>query len=270
MILKDYKELYGIKIFCKNTDENHEDYNVKGLDKLYVQEEKHFWFLARKFFILQNFRKYIDKNSKIIEVGAGTGNVSRNLQKNGYENICVGEMHINGLKYAKSYGIKECYQFDLLNIPFEKEFDTVCMFDVLEHIERDNLALQNVHKMLNERGNIVLTVPSHMWLWNRDDTIAGHKRRYTKKDLLEKLKENGFEIVIARYFFIFITPLLFLRRVLNKDNRSKVKDEELNKDISINPNLSKILLFISNIENRINKFLPNKFGGSLFIIARKK
>ena len=116
----------------------------------------------------------------------------------------------------------------------------------------------------------MLTVPSHMWLWNRDDAIAGHKIRYTKKELIEKLENNGFEIITARYFFMSITPLLFLRRVLNKDDGSKVREEEYSNDISINPTLSKILLFISNIENKINRFLPNLFGGSLFIIARKK
>ena len=119
-------------------------------------------------------------------------------------------------------------------------------------------------------GKIVLTVPSHMWLWNRDDAIAGHKIRYTKKELIEKLENSGFEIITARYFFMSITPLLFLRRVLNKDDGSKVREEEYSNDISINPTLSKILLFISNIENKINRFLPNLFGGSLFIIARKK
>ena len=101
--------------------------------------------MARKNFILQNFKKYIDRNSKIIEIGAGTGNVSRNLQQNGYENISVGEMHLNGLKYAKSYGMKDCYQFDLLDTPFENEFDVVCMFDILEHIPNDNEALKKYY-----------------------------------------------------------------------------------------------------------------------------
>jgi len=266
VIIQNFKELDGIKIFHDNTEENHEDYNSKGLDNLYAQEEKHFWFIARKEYILQNMKKYISNDKKIIEIGAGTGNVSRYLQKNGYDNISVGEMHLNGLQYAKNYGINECYQFNLLDTPFKDEFDAVCMFDVLEHIEDDNLALLNVSKMLNGGGNIVLTV----WLWNKDDAIAGHKTRYTKQELIDKLENNDFEIVIARYFFISITPLLYLRTILNKDDNSDIKKEEYSNDISMNPILSNILLFISRIENKINSLLPNLFGGSLFIIARKK
>ena len=118
-------------------------------------------------------------------------------------------------------------------------------------------------------GKIVLTVPSHMWLWNRGDAIAGHKIRYRKKELIEKLQDNGFEIVIARYFFIFIIPLLYLRTILNKDDKSDVKNNEYSNDISINPIINSILLFVSRIENKINRFLPNLFGGSLFVIAKK-
>lgn len=270
MIIREYKEIDNIKTFDDNISQTHSDYNSQGLDNLYVEEEKHFWFIARKEFILQNIQKYLNKKEKIIEIGAGTGNVSRYLQKNGYENISIGEMHLNGLKYAQSYGMKNCYQFDLLNTPFENEFNIVFMFDVLEHIPNDSIALQNVHNMLTDSGKIVLTVPSHMWLWNRDDAIAGHKIRYTKKELVEKLEQNGFEILNARYFFISIIPLLFLRKVLNKDDGLKVTVEEYNNGISMNNIISNILLFISRIENKINQFLPNFFGGSLFIIARKK
>ena len=126
-------------------------------------------------------------SEKLIEIGAGTGNVSRYFVSNGYKRISVGEMHLRGLRLAKGYGIKECYQFNLLDTPFEDEFNACFMFDVLEHIKGDDFALQNVNKSLHKSGKIVLTVPSHMWLWNRSDAIAGHKRRYTKKELINKL-----------------------------------------------------------------------------------
>lgn len=270
MLIKECIKKDGIKIFNQNKDELHADYNAESLDNLYSQEEKHFWFISRKEFIFQNFQKYIKLDDTIIEIGAGTGNVSRYLKKKGYRNISVGEMHLKGLEYALSYGLNECYQFNLLDTPFENEFDTVCLFDVLEHIHDDILALQNVHKMLKKNGSLILTVPSHMWLWNRDDAIAGHKRRYTRNELVQRLEQNGFEVLNSIYFFISITPLLFLRRILNKDDGSNVKSEEFNKDISINPILSTILLFISRIENKLNNFLPNWFGGSLFVIAKKK
>ncbi len=270
MIIRDFSKEDNIKIFDRDIVENHADYNAQGLDNLYALEEKHFWFTIRKEYIFQIIKQFIPMSEKIIEIGAGTGNVSRYLQSNGYKNISVREMHLSGLKYAKSYGIKKCYQFNLLDTPFDDEFDAVCMFDVLEHIKEDDFALQNVNKSLNRKGKIVLTVPSHMWLWSRDDAVAGHKTRYTKKELINKLEDNGFEIIKARYFFISIIPLLFLRTILKRDDKSEVKEIEFSNNISMNSLLSDVLLFILRVENKINYLLPNMFGGSLLIIAKKK
>ena len=63
MIIRKYKEENNIKIFDE-VKKNHSDYNAKGLDNLFAQEEKHFWFIARKEYILQNFTKYIKKHKK--------------------------------------------------------------------------------------------------------------------------------------------------------------------------------------------------------------
>ena len=173
MIVESYNSIDGIKVFHDDIDANHSDYNSNRLNNLYTQEEKHFWFISRKELILQEVEKVIPKNSKIIEIGAGTGNVSRYLEGNGYRDISVGEMHYAGLRYAQEYGINNCFQFDLLRSPFENEFDTVGMFDVLEHIDDDCFALKNVSRMLRNNGVVVLTVPAHMWLWTRSDAVAG-------------------------------------------------------------------------------------------------
>lgn len=270
MLTEQYREEDGIKIFHDDIDDNNTDYNLQGLDNLYKEEERHFWFIVRKEFIFEQMKKVIDKSSKIIETGSGTGNVSRYLSGKGFANISVGEMHRHGLRYAKSYGIDECYQFDLLRTPFNSEFDVVCMFDVLEHIEEDCLALENVYKMLKNDGQIVLSVPAHQWLWNRSDVIAGHKRRYTKKSLNHALNSAGFDVVVSKYFFISIIPLLYLRTLLNKDAKQDERYDERTREISMYPVMNKILLSVSRIENKINKFLPNIIGGSLFVIARKR
>jgi 2-polyprenyl-3-methyl-5-hydroxy-6-metoxy-1,4-benzoquinol methylase len=269
LISRKYKIVDGIVVFHDCIDEGHADYKSQGLDILYREEERHFWFLARKQFIASRMREVVGSSSKIIEVGAGTGNVSQFLKREGFDNIAVGEMHINGLRYAKSYGIDDCYQFDLLRTPFENEFDAVCCFDVLEHIKEDEKALVNISQMLKDSGNIVLTVPSHQWLWNRDDVLAGHKKRYTRKSLIGLLEAAGFDVVVARYFFMSIVPLLLLRKIIYGCRVDPAVGNGSAGDIALHPFLSKILLYVSLCENKLNKYLPNFFGGSLLVIARK-
>jgi len=270
MITQSYKEIDGVKLFHADIDEKHTDYNAQGLNDLFEAEERHFWFLARKEFIFQHMKNLVPYGAKIIEIGAGTGNVSKFLMKQGYSHVAIGEMHSNGLKYAQSYGIEECYQFDLLNTPFEDEFEAVCMFDVLEHIANDKQALMNASKMLVVGGTLVLTVPAHEWLWSFEDDIANHKRRYTKGDLLSKLNDAGFEVEISRYFFMAIVPLLWLRIFMDKKKREALISNDSLGGFSINPILNWVLYNVSKIENRVNKFIPNCFGGSLLFVARRK
>ena len=95
------------------------------------------------------------KNNKIIEIGAGTGNITCMLYSQGYEKISVGEIHFNGLEYSKRYGITELYQFDLLNPPFKDNFDVAGVFDVIEHLTDDNLAIKNIYNILNQKGKVL-------------------------------------------------------------------------------------------------------------------
>lgn len=268
VIREGFKNEAGILLFTPDIADNHEDYNAAGLDILYAAEEKHFWFLARKQRILEIFKKYVQNHESVLEIGAGTGNVARALQTADY-NVSVGEMHLNGLNYAKTYGIKNCYQFDLFDPPFSEHFDVIGMFDVLEHLQEDVLAMQCVQSMLKPNGRVVLTVPAHQWLWNRDDAIAAHKRRYTLKQLKIVMEKSGFEIVYGRYFFVSILPLLLLRRILNADNQKQVNEEEHHQEININPLINRILLKVSMLENRFASWIPNLAGGSIILVAKK-
>jgi len=104
----------------------------------------------------------------------------------------------------------------------------------------------------------VLTVPAHMWLWCDEDEVSNHFKRYELNSLKKLLKDEGFAIKYATNFFISIVPLLYLR------TKSKSSDE-----ITINPIVNFILSAISNIENKILKFVSSKIGGSIIIVAEK-
>ncbi len=262
---RNFENINGHQVF--EIMPNDADYRACGLETLFENEEKYWWFIARKEFIQKQMAKHVPKEAKIMEVGAGTGNITRFLLKNGYQNVSVGEMHLHALDYAKDYGIENRYCFNLLNSPFENEFDCICAFDVLEHIEDDLEALKNIHQALKENGKLVLTVPAFQRLWNQHDVDVGHKRRYTKLSLRQVLNAAGFEISTAYYFFVSITPLLLLRAFLKPAQPDQIpKGDTVEK---IHPIFNSLLLALSRLDNLLIPHLPNPFGGSLFAIAKK-
>ncbi|TLD95762.1 class I SAM-dependent methyltransferase [Helicobacter jaachi] len=277
----------------------HMHFPKEGLEMLYAAENRHFWHIARCEFIynevLRAFRRFYKlsphtqniksantestyfqedyKNAKILDVGAGTGSVTRYFLRNGFKHIALGEIYPQGLEYAKSYGISQLFCMDLLDVPFRDEFDCIFAFDVIEHIENDTLVLQNMRKMLkkHERSFIAISVPAHKWLWNAHDELLYHKRRYTKKHLVSLLQKCGFKIESARYFFTAITPLLYLRALLNPAHKAHKQAHTPLRDVPPPFLFNKLLLHLCRFENTLQNLASSfsaPFGGSLFVIAR--
>ncbi len=263
--IRNYRENDGILVFDSDLD-HRSTYDESHLEILEKAEQTHFWFSARRDKICELFEQHIDKNCSILELGGGTGFIAESLIKRGFS-VQMADIHLSGLLSAKKRGIKNLYQFDLFYPPFEQEFDVICLFDVLEHLQDDIHALECIKKMLKPGGKIILTVPAHQWLWSRDDAIAGHKRRYTKKQMEEVFLASGLQPLRTRYFFMSILPLLLLRTWLKKDKKTPIKADE-SISVSIHPFVNQTLYALTKLESRLERYLPNRMGGSLLAIAQ--
>jgi len=249
---------------------DHDDFHPDLHERWVCVEKTHFWYLARRDFIASVFVNNIDMNAKILEVGVGTGSVASKLIETGYVNYYAGDLHLNGMKYATSYRFKELYQFDVLKAPFAEEFDVVCLFDVLEHISEDITVLEQINKMLVKNGKLALTVPAHGYLWNINDVVSGHKRRYDKKSLEKKLEKTGFRVEYSHYVYISMFPLLLFRAIVNRKTIPKKNlDRERNKPVKINRIMNDLLLRLCKFENKNLDSFPDFFGGTLILIAAK-
>ena len=93
---------------------------------------------------------------------------------------------------------------DLNDIPIEEfrrlELDTAVCLNVLEHIERDLLALHRLHEVLATGGKLILLVPAHQVLYSSLDRELGHYRRYSHRHLRQKLEAAGFQVLDLRHF----------------------------------------------------------------------
>jgi 2-polyprenyl-3-methyl-5-hydroxy-6-metoxy-1,4-benzoquinol methylase len=258
----------GMLVFNREILPDHEDYQAEGLDALYQYEQKHFWFKHRLKLILSAFRRHVGKTESIMEVGAGTGHTARALMDARYSNLSIGEIHRNGLLYAKGYGLNRLYQFDLRSPPFLKHFDAVGLFDVLEHLRDDDLIVRNLSGMLKEGGRIILTVPAHEWLWSRIDELSGHQRRYDRTGLMKVLERNGFDVLECRYMFTALVPAFLVRSFLARGTSK----ETINADSGIKvSSLSNAVFGVaSELGDVVCAPLNRLVGGSLLAVARKK
>lgn len=78
-------------------------------------------------------------------------------------------------------------------------YDGVYTSNVLEHIEDDVAALRTIHGVLRPGATLAVYVPALRSLHTGLDVIAGHYRRYGRRELVEKLRLAGFEPVDCHY-----------------------------------------------------------------------
>ena len=75
---------------------------------------------------------------------------------------------------------------------FEDKYDCIVSCEVLEHIQNNGAFLKKTNDLLVEGGQLILSVPALQKYWAIDDEIAGHYRRYEKKNLFKILLEAGY------------------------------------------------------------------------------
>ena len=83
--------------------------------------------------------------------------------------------------------------------------DCAFLMDVLEHVDRDDVLLQRVLKILRPGGLVVITVPAHRALWSHHDVFLGHRRRYSRRQLLHLADSCG--LIVQECFYFFGMPL---------------------------------------------------------------
>ena len=246
------------------------DYDPSMFARLHAAEETHFWHVARRRLIVAQMKRHVPRSASILEIGAGTGFVATALVGAGYDQYLVGDRYPEALRYAASHlPAVSTVQFDIRHPPFRQAFDAALLFDVIEHLDDDVESLRQVASSLRTGGRVVITVPAHQWLWHADDVVSGHKRRYSRKMLRERLALAGFDVDTSFYFFVGLLPLLLIRRLLDPD-RGEARDQLSARFFAIGRLQNRILGTWCKVEQALSRVVPNVAGGSIFVVAVKR
>ena len=269
-----YTVLDGIKCYSPGVASDYADYPDNGFDLTDKNAESSFWVSSRN----RLFKSIVEGHllptgkTKFLEIGCGTGDFIRQIANNEHLEITGSEIYLKGLVYAKKNlpGV-DFVQIDVTQGTIGKQFQIITAFDVIEHIENDTAAISNIRKMLEKHGTLIISVPQHMFLWSNLDEIVKHKRRYSRQEMVTKLKNNGFEIIYSTSFVFVLFPLMFISRLFDKKNdQSRSDDRALEKRVKFPWIVNAIFnLFMRIDEGLIKLGVSLPFGGTLVIVARK-
>lgn len=203
----------------------------------------------------------------VLEVGSGIGNLSHFFLEKNFRLTAsdLRDEYINILhnKFGRHPQLAAIRSIDLAIDNFEtrfqdllEQFDTVIALNVVEHIEKDELAISNCKKLLKPGGHLVVLVPAFQVLYNLFDEELGHYVRYNAGSLGELMKSQQLEVIHTRYFNSvgiigwMINGKLFRRRLIPR------------RQLQIFDQLVPVIKFIDAITFR-------KIGLSVLAIGRK-
>ncbi len=88
---------------------------------------------------------------------------------------------------------------DLTHLPFRSDaVSHIVCSEVLEHIEDDAQAMQEISRVARDGALLAISVPVHPYYYTFDDSYVGHFRRYRLGELTDALKARGFADIRVR------------------------------------------------------------------------
>lgn len=153
------------------------------------------------------WRKYLFKDSKVLEVGSGGGpwTIELLIKNNKVTVVDISKSCFERLRKKvdtfplrnKNVRFTQCHVKDFTS---QEKYDQIILFEVLEHIKDDELVVKNLSAMLKPSGQMLISTPSkdHQPIFGEATSVeekGGHIRKgYTFSDYDKMLSKNGLEI----------------------------------------------------------------------------
>ena len=235
-------------------------------------EDSHFWFVSRRriFFDLLDRELRGESALRVLEVGCGAGGMLGPLQR--YGTVHGLDIDRDYVQYCAQRGFQRVLCGSGYELPFpDASFDLVCLFDTIEHIPEEQLAMAEIARVLKPGGRVFFSVPAYQWLWSQNDKIAHHCRRYTACRLRLALQSAGLAVRRMSYFNAFLLPLIVPAILLQKlrERFGKLPDGYNNTSVQMPSLLNRMFTAVMSSERWFLRWLSFPVGHSLLCIAKK-
>lgn len=234
-------------------------------------EDRHWWFIGRREVLLRqldrHFRPRAGADATVLDFGCGTGAMLGYLAR--YGQVQGVDASAEAVGFCRERGVEAVIRADGLPLPFEAgSFDLVTALDVIEHVDRDDELLAELHRVAKPGGTLLVTVPAFRFLWGQQDEVSHHKRRYTAPELRERIAAAGWRVERLTYFNTLLFPPIAAVRVLRRAGR-RAGPPRSDFELSNPPAVNRLLAWIFSLEAPLVERYDLPFGVSVLALARR-
>jgi len=173
-------------------------------------EDHHWWFRERRKLLARELRR-LRPPGRALDLGAAGGGNTRVLIEHGWDTL-AGDFSEAAVQIALDRGVNAIH-LDARALPLASgQFDLVTAFEILEHIDEDQLAAAEIRRVLRPGGTALITVPCDMRLWSAHDVAVGHVRRYTRQTIATLIEGAGLVIDRLWSWNVLLRPAVAIRR----------------------------------------------------------
>jgi SAM-dependent methyltransferase len=240
------------------SETNRPSFEPDRLARIAELEGSHFWFAGRRALVRRLLDQHLEggRVPAALDVGCGTGSFLPVLES--YADSVVGLDPLGGEDTRIVVG-------DAERLPFDAgSFELATALDVLEHVD-DRAALRELARVVRTGGWVVVTVPAFPGLWSARDTLAAHRRRYRRAELVRLFESSGFAVAETAYFQFFLFPLVLASRAAG---RLRLRAAELEEQPPAHVNA--VLRRVSELEVKLGGRIPWPWGSTLALAARRR
>jgi SAM-dependent methyltransferase len=232
--------------------------------KMHALQGTHWWFQGRRRLLFDLVNRLRLRDALVLDAGCGTGFAREELERAGTVIGLDSSPEAVSLAHGDS-GSGACVAF-IERTPFPDDtFDLISAMDLLEHIEDDERALREIHRVCKPGGYLFVTVPAYQRLWSSHDEALGHRRRYSAREIARRLRSAGFRIRKLSHTVTSVLPLAAAYRCVR---RGSVRSES-----DLSPALRPVnfgLTILARAESWIAWRTGLPLGLTLFVLASKE